>query len=454
VFSDEALLAAATLADKYIVDRFLPDKAIDLVDDAGSTVNLLNCQLPPEAQALEKELEPLLQAKKEATRSCDFIKVGQLRDQENEIKAKLRGYALRRQQERVARGKRPVVTEEHVTDSVESWTGIPINQLTVSEAADLRQTEEALASRVIGQKAAVKAVANAIKRARLGLRSPNRPIANLLFSGPTGTGKTELTKAVAAYFFGSEDAMVRIDMSEYMESHTISKLIGAPPGYVGYKEGTGGALTEAVRRRPYTVVLFDEVEKAHRDVFNLMLQMFDDGRLTDSTGRVVDFKDTLIILTSNLGSNLIEKGVRDFEADRSQSSSSYELIEELVNKKLKEEFRPEFLNRLDEIVVFRQLTKENIKEISEIMLKEACERLSTKGFKVEVTDRFKRRLVKEGFEPLYGARALRRALTKLLEDNFAKAMLFGNIQRGDSVIIDVGKDNEVRVIRQDKYNEL
>ena len=305
VISDDALAAAAKFADQYIADRFLPDKAIDLIDEAGSRVRLMNSQLPAAAKELDTELKDILRAKDEAVRGQDFEKAGQLREREMEIKAQINAIAQSKKGAVQDTSKTPTVTEEDIAQVVAAWTSIPVNKLTKSESEKLLQMEDTLHSRIIGQDEAVVAVSRAIRRARVGLKNPNRPIASFIFSGPTGVGKTELTKALATYFFGSEDAMVRLDMSEYMERHTVSKLIGSPPGYVGYNEG--GQLTEAVRRRPYTVVLFDEVEKAHPDVFNLMLQIFEDGRLTDSKGRVIDFKNTLLIMTSNIGSKVIEK---------------------------------------------------------------------------------------------------------------------------------------------------
>ena len=305
--------------------------------------------------------------------------------------------------------------------------------------------EETLHGRIIGQDEAVAAVSKAIRRARVGLKNPNRPIASFIFAGPTGVGKTELTKALASYFFGSEDAMVRLDMSEYMERHTVSKLIGSPPGYVGYDQG--GQLTEAVRRRPYTVVLFDEVEKAHQDVFNLLLQIFEDGRLTDSRGRTIDFKSTLLILTSNIGSKVIEKGGGGlgFELSEDETEFQYNRIQALVNEELKQYFRPEFLNRLDEIIVFRQLTKNEVGQISELMLKEVFSRIAAKGIQLEVTERFRVHLVDEGYNPTYGARPLRRAIMRLLEDNLAEEVLSEKIKTGDIAVVDIDTDNKVKI---------
>jgi len=452
VISDEALAAAAKFADQYIADRFLPDKAIDLIDEAGSRVRLLNSQLPPAAKELDQELRALLKSKEEAVRGQEFEKAGELREREMEIKAQINAVI---QVSRDPLGKivaTPIVTEEDIAQIVAAWTSIPVSKLTKSESEKLLQMEETLHSRIIGQDEAVVAVSKAIRRARVGLKNPNRPIASFLFSGPTGVGKTELTKALAAYFFGSEDAMVRLDMSEFMERHTVSKLIGSPPGYVGYNEG--GQLTEAVRRRPYTVVLFDEVEKAHPDVFNLMLQIFEDGRLTDSKGRTIDFKNTLLIMTSNIGSKVIEKGGGGlgFElAGFDQDNSAYNRIKLLVNEELKQFFRPEFLNRLDEIIVFRQLTKSEVGEIAEIMLKEVFERIATKGIQLEVTDRFKERLIDEGYNPAYGARPLRRAVMRLLEDSLSTKVLSGQIKSGDTAVVDVDSSGKVRVLTGEKF---
>ena len=454
VISDEALRAAAKFADQYIADRFLPDKAIDLIDEAGSRVRLMNSQLPAAAKELDLELREILKSKDEAVRGQDFEKAGQLREREMEIKAQINAIAQSKKGSSESTGKTPTVTEEDIAEIVAAWTSIPVNKLTKSESEKLLQMEETLHSRIIGQDEAVVAVSRAIRRARVGLKSPNRPIASFIFSGPTGVGKTELTKALATYFFGSEEAMVRLDMSEYMERHTVSKLIGSPPGYVGYNEG--GQLTEAVRRRPYTVVLFDEIEKAHPDVFNLMLQIFEDGRLTDSKGRTIDFKNTLLIMTSNVGSKVIEKGGGGlgFELSEDQSSSHYNRIKSLVNEELKQYFRPEFLNRLDEIIVFRQLTKDEVAQIAEIMLKEVFERISMKGIQLEVTDRFKTRLIDEGYNPSYGARPLRRAVMRLLEDSLAEEVLSEKIKAGDTAVVDVGDDNKVKVLLGEKFEVL
>jgi ATP-dependent Clp protease ATP-binding subunit ClpC len=461
--SDEALVAAATLGDRYISDRFLPDKAIDLVDEAGSRVRLMNSKLPPAAKEIDKQLREVQKQKEDAVRQQDFTRAGELRDKEVELREQIRSILQARKDEEPAaeaaavalaeaegnfEERSPLVTEEDIAQIVASWTGVPVQKLTESESVKLLNMEETLHQRLIGQDEAVKAVSKAIRRARVGLKNPNRPIASFIFSGPTGVGKTELTKALAAYFFGSEEAMIRLDMSEFMERHTVSKLIGSPPGYVGFNEG--GQLTEAVRRRPYTVVLFDEIEKAHPDVFNLLLQLLEDGRLTDSKGRTVDFKNTLIIMTSNIGSKVIEKGGGGlgFEFGGGDAEETqYNRIRSLVNEELKQYFRPEFLNRLDEIIVFRQLTRDEVKEIAEIMLKEVFARMREKGIDMSVTEAFKERLVEEGYNPSYGARPLRRAVMRLLEDSLAEEFLSGRIGEGDSALVDMD-DNKQVVIRK------
>ena len=474
--TDAALDAAATLGDRYISDRFLPDKAIDLIDEAGSRVRLLNSKLPPAAKEVDKELRAVQKEKEDAVREQDFSRAGELRDKEVELREKIRTLLQSSREEtpvktgdeaqttEAAVGEAvvsdapegstaqpqllttPVVDEEDIAHIVASWTGVPVQKLTESESFKLLNMEDTLHQRLIGQDEAVKAVSKAIRRARVGLKNPNRPIASFIFSGPTGVGKTELTKALAAYFFGSEEAMIRLDMSEFMERHTVSKLIGSPPGYVGFNEG--GQLTEAVRRRPYTVVLFDEIEKAHPDVFNLLLQLLEDGRLTDSKGRTVDFKNTLIIMTSNIGSKVIEKGGGglgfEFSGENAEENQ-YNRIKSLVNEELKQYFRPEFLNRLDEIIVFRQLNREEVKDIAEIMLKEVFARIGDKGITLTVSNAFKERLVEEGYNPAYGARPLRRAVMRLLEDSLAEEVLTGRIKEGDSAEVDIDHDKKVVV---------
>ena len=458
--TDEALEAAAHLGDRYISDRFLPDKAIDLIDEAGSRVRLINSKLPPEAKQIDKELREIQKQKEEAVRDQNFDQASQLREKELELSSQIKKLLENKRDSESDNAnedgentiknteivENPQVSEEDVAHIVASWTGVPVQKLTETESVKLLNMEDTLHKRLIGQDEAVKAVSRAIRRARVGLKNPNRPIASFIFSGPTGVGKTELTKALASYFFGSEEAMIRLDMSEFMERHTVSKLIGSPPGYVGFNEG--GQLTEAVRRRPYTVVLFDEVEKAHPDVFNLLLQLLEEGRLTDSKGRTVDFKNTLLIMTSNIGSKVIEKGGGGLGFEFSGESiedSQYNRIKSLVNEELKQYFRPEFLNRLDEIIVFRQLTKNEVKDIAEIMLKEVFSRISEKGIKLSVTDAFKERLVEEGYNPSYGARPLRRAVMRLLEDSLAEEVLSGRIKDGDVALVDIDDNKKVTV---------
>ena len=463
--TDEALAAAANLGDRYISDRYLPDKAIDLIDEAGSRVRLLNSKLPTAARELDRQLRQVLAQKDEAVRDQDFAKAGQLRDQEVELKQQIRDIiqGSRNQTESPTTTEAgpgnaepsfgadgsPLVTEEDIAAIVASWTGVPVQKLTEKESVKLLNIEDTLHQRLIGQDEAVKAVAKSIRRARVGLKNPNRPIASFIFSGPTGVGKTELTKALATYFFGSEEAMIRVDMSEYMERHTVSKLIGSPPGYVGFNEG--GQLTEAVRRRPYTVILFDEIEKAHPDIFNLMLQLLEDGHLTDSKGRKVNFKNTLVIMTSNIGSKVIEKGGGglgfEFSEDN-EEEARYTRIRSLVNEELKNYFRPEFLNRLDEVIVFRQLTRAEVKQIASIMLKEVFERMQEKEITLSVTESFQDRLVEEGYNPSYGARPLRRAVMRLLEDSLAEEFLNGAIQEGDHALVDIDGQKKVVIRRQ------
>lgn len=451
LITDDALAAAAQWSARYITDRFLPDKAIDLMDEAGSRVRFRYSLKSPD-KALKQELRQVTAEKDEAVRVQDFDKATQLRDRELELQAQIKALQQNASSEMPLTADQlaslPAVTAEDIAQVVESWTGIPVSKLTESEAISLLHLEDRLHERVIGQDEAVKAAARAIRRARVGLKHPDRPIASLLFSGPTGVGKTELAKALAVALFGSEEALIRLDMSELMESHTVSKLIGAPPGYVGYDEG--GQLTEAVRRKPYTVVLLDEIEKAHPDVFNLLLQILEDGRLTDAKGRVVSFKNTLIIMTSNLGSKVIEKGGGGlgFELDGGTAAAQYNRIRDRVNDELKQYFRPELLNRLDEIIVFRQLNREEVTQIADLMIRQLADHVGGQGVTLEVTDALRDRLVAEGFNPSYGARPLRRTMTRLIEDNLAEAMLSGQIQTGETAVMDLDDDNQVVVLRK------
>ncbi|MDT9179587.1 MAG: ATP-dependent Clp protease ATP-binding subunit [Limnospira sp. PMC 1291.21] len=440
--SDEAVLAAAKLSHRYISDRFLPDKAIDLIDEAGSRVRVMHSKLPPEVRDLKVELSDIVKQKDVAVQVQDFDKAGELRDRELKCKDQIEAAS----QVETSIKTNLIVTEEDIADVLSAWTGIPVTKMTESESYKLMHMEDTLHQRLIGQHEAVSAVSRAIRRARVGLKNPNRPIASFIFSGPTGVGKTELTKALAYYFFGSMEAMIRLDMSEFMERHTVSKLIGSPPGFVGYDEG--GQLTEAVRRRPYTVILFDEIEKAHPDVFNMLLQILEDGRLTDAKGRTVSFKNTLIIMTSNIGSKVIEKGGGGlgFEFEQSQEEAQYTRIRNLVNEELKQYFRPEFINRLDEIIVFRKLTKDEVKQIADILLEEVFARLRDKEIVLEVSDRFKDHIVEVGYDPNYGARPLRRAIMNLLEDVLAETMLSGTLKPGDQALVDLDDDGQVKVL--------
>ena len=444
-YHDKALEQAAILSDKYVADRYLPDKAIDVLDEAGARVRLENRRLPLGLRSLMHELQETIKDKEDCIKEHDFEAAKQLLDHEMEVRTHIRimkQSALTSEARGFSRRDVDMVTETDVSDVVANWTGIPVTKITGSESARLLKMEDTLHERIIGQKHAVVAVSKAIRRARVGLRNPNRPIASFIFAGPTGVGKTELTKTLSDYMFGSEDSMIRLDMSEYMEKHTVAKLIGSPPGYVGYNEG--GQLTEAVRSKPYSVVLFDEVEKAHPDVFNLLLQILDDGRLTDSKGRVIDFTNALIIMTTNLGAKIIEResgikpkseqgegfkitpdAVAGWEPtpEPIKDPELFERVTKLVNDELKNFFRPEFLNRIDEIVVFNHLTRIDIWEICDLMIKSVQNRLKEKGISLLVDLSVQAFLVDEGYDPIYGARPLRRAIMRYLEDTLAEQCL-------------------------------
>ena len=458
VISDEALVAAAKYSDQYIAERFLPDKAIDLMDEAASLVRFSVPRSKEEPTAEEKELDLKLQglrkARDEAVLNEDFKRAAQVRDEEREVKAQFNAIMIKNGQNPEVK-KDPIVWESDIAKIVSDWKNIPVGSVTESESQDLIRMEETIHSKIIGQNEAVSAVSRAIRRARAGLKDPKRPLASFIFAGPTGVGKTELTKILASCLFGSEKAIVRFDMSEYMEQHSVSKLIGTSPGYVGYQEG--GILTEAVRRDPYSIVLFDEIEKAHRNVSNILLQILDDGQLTDAKGRTTDFKSTMIILTSNIGSKIIEQNSgnidRDLIIERTwdQSASFYSKIKSLVNVELRKYFRPELLNRIDEIVIFKQLIKDEVAQIAEIMLNVVTKRMSQKGIQLEMTRNFKAHLIKEGFDPIYGARPLRRAIMKLLEDRLAEEVLSGSAKEGDCVVFDVGEDNTVEAFITKKF---
>ena len=457
-YHDKALEQAAILSDKYVADRYLPDKAIDVLDEAGARVRLENRRLPLGLRSLMHELQETIKDKEECIKEHDFEAAKQLLDHEMEVRTHIRimkQSALTNEARGFSRRDVDMVTETDVSDVISNWTGIPVTKITGSESARLLKMEDTLHERIIGQKHAVVAVSKAIRRARVGLRNPNRPIASFIFAGPTGVGKTELTKALSDYMFSSEDSMIRLDMSEYMEKHTVAKLIGSPPGYVGYNEG--GQLTEAVRSKPYSVVLLDEVEKAHPDVFNLLLQILDDGRLTDSKGRVIDFTNTLIIMTTNLGAKIIEResGIKpkSNQAERGlkitpdatlgwepvpepiKDPEIFERVTKLVNDELKNFFRPEFLNRIDEIIVFNHLTRIDIWEICELMIKQVQNRLKEKGINLIVDLAVQAFLTDEGYDPIYGARPLRRAIMKYLEDTLAEQCLSKTLYPNTKIIV-------------------
>ena len=441
--TDEALEAAAKLSDRYIADRFLPDKAIDLVDEASSKMRLKSYTAPPSLKKLEEEVEKLKQEKEEAISTQDFEKAAKIRDKEKEKREELT--EKRRTWEQKAQSSKKKITADDIADIVSLWTDIPVKSLKEEESQRLLHLEEELHKRVVGQDEAVTAVSKAIRRGRVGLGDPKRPIGSFIFLGPTGVGKTELSKAIAASLFGDEDAMIRVDMSEYMEKHTVSRLIGSPPGYVGYDEG--GQLTDKVRRKPYSVVLFDEIEKAHPDVFNILLQIMDDGFVTDAQGRRVNFRNTIIIMTSNIGArNITDPKKLGFSAAADQEKENYEKIKDSVLDELKRAFRPEFLNRVDDVIVFRPLNEEEIKQIASLMLKSFQKRLIDRDIKVEVTDGALTEIAKEGFDPVYGARPLRRAIQSKIEDMIAEQILEGKVKDGDAIKVDV-KDKAFCVVK-------
>ena len=437
IISDEAIVAAVKLSNKYITDRFLPDKAIDVIDEASSKVRLKVSNLSPEGKELEKELRALIKEKEDAIRNQEFEKASQLRDDEAELKDKIREMAQKYKEEHEA--NKPTVTAENVAEVIATMTGVPVTKLTEGESERLLKLEDTLHERVIGQHDAVVAISKAIRRARVGLKSPNRPIGSFIFCGPTGVGKTELAKALAEAVFGSEDNMIRVDMSEFMEKHSTAKLIGSPPGYVGYDDG--GHLTELVRKKPYSVILFDEIEKAHPDVFNIMLQILDDVRLTDAKGRHVNFKNTIIIMTSNVGASMITTTSRlGFSTSDDESKDKYEKLKDTVTEEMKKAFRPEFLTRSDETIVFAHLSQEEIRQIVDLMLKDLFKRLAERELSVEVTDEVKDHLAKNGYSEAYGARPLRRLIQRKIEDMLAEEILSGKYAPGDTIVIKLVDD--------------
>ncbi len=439
IISDDAIVSSVKLSSKYITDRFLPDKAIDVLDEACSKVRLKVSSLSPEGKELDKELRSIIKEKEEAIRNQEFEKASQLRDDEANMKEKIREVSEKWRNEHDA--NKPVVTEENVAEVIGMMTGVPVTKLTESESDRLLNLEKVLHERVIGQNDAIVAISKAIRRARVGLKSPNRPIGSFIFCGPTGVGKTELAKALSEAVFGSEDNMVRVDMSEFMEKHSTSKLIGSPPGYVGYDDG--GSLTETIRKKPYSVILFDEIEKAHPDVFNIMLQILDDGRLTDSKGRHVNFKNTIIIMTSNVGASMIATQSKlGFVTADDEKKDKYEKLKDTVNEEMKKAFRPEFINRIDDIIVFAHLSKEEIRQIVDLMMKDLFKRLDERGLTMEVTDDVKDFLATDGYNEAYGARPLRRLIQRKVEDTLAEEILSGKYHEGDTIVLDM-KDGKM-----------
>ena len=441
--TEEAIKSAVELSSRYINDRFMPDKAIDLIDEAASKVRMKAYSEPDNLKKLEEELLSIEKEKEDAIHSQDFEKAAILRDKQHEKQEKLD----KEKQKWENKNSKEVLnlTEEDIAEVISSWTKIPVKKLTQDENEKLKNLEKSLHERVIGQNEAVEAVAKAIRRGRVGLKDPNRPIGSFLFLGPTGVGKTELSKALAESLFGNEDSMIRIDMSEYMEGHSVSKLIGSPPGYVGYDEG--GQLTEKIRRNPYSVILFDEIEKAHPDVMNMLLQILDDGRLTDSNGRTVDFKNTVIIMTSNVGARLItDKKTLGFTSkleENKEDIKEYEETKKDVMQELKKQFRPEFINRIDEIIVFHKLSKDEMKQIVDIMLKQVTKRMEAQNIKLEIEDSVKDKIIEKGIDINYGARPLKRTIQNLIEDKIAEAILDGKVKQNKKAKIVVDEEGNI-----------
>ncbi len=432
--TDQALVAAANLADRYISDRHLPDKAIDLIDEAGSRLRIKRMETPPEYKELESEISDVVKQKKDAVESQQFEEAGRLRDKEKDLLAR------RESMEGEARASGvdlfDEVDEEAIAEVLSLWTGIPVYKLTEEETQKLLRMEDELHKRVIGQQDSIKAVSQAIRRTRAGLKDPKRPSGSFIFLGPSGVGKTELAKTLAEFLFGDETALISLDMSEYQEKHTVSRLVGSPPGYVGYDEG--GQLTEKVRRKPFSVVLFDEVEKAHPDVFNTLLQILEEGRLTDSQGRSVDFRNTVLIMTSNLGTQDLRKASLGFT--KADEAVNYEKMKEKVNEALKQHFRPEFLNRIDDVIVFHELSQSEVRQIVDLMVARTAKQLAGQGMGLELSDAAKDYLARKGYDPTLGARPLRRALQRLVEDPLSERLLYKEFRAGEIIIVDVEDD--------------
>jgi ATP-dependent Clp protease ATP-binding subunit ClpC len=439
--TDQALVAAANLADRYIADRHLPDKAIDLIDEAGSRMRIKRMETPPDYKDIENKIAEVVEKKKQAVEGQDFELAGSLRDEEKNL--------LDRRTEMMEQIKTEgvdlfdEVDEEAIAEVLSIWTGIPVYKLTEEETQKLLKMEDELHKRVIGQQDAITAVSQAIRRTRAGLKDPKRPGGSFIFLGPSGVGKTETAKTLAEFLFGDEDALISLDMSEYMEKHTVSRLVGSPPGYVGYEEG--GQLTEAVRRRPFSVVLFDEVEKAHPDVFNTLLQILEEGRLTDAQGRSVDFRNTVLIMTSNLGTADLRRASVGFT--KADEAVSYQRMKDTVNDALKNHFRPEFLNRVDETIVFHELSRDEVTEIVDLMIGRTSDQLRAQGLGLELTDAAKSWLARKGYDPTLGARPLRRAIQRHVEDALSERILYKEFRAGQIVVVDVDEDEDEIVFR-------
>ena len=438
---DEALQAAATLASRFIADRYLPDKAIDLMDEAGSKVRIRSSGTPLSVKESKKVLETVRREKDEAISQQQYEYAAELRDRELKLAEKLQ--QLQEEWQANADEEKDSVTSEEIAEVVSMWTGIPVTRMAVEETERLLKMEEHIHHRIIGQDEAVLSIAKAVRRARAGLKDPRRPIGSFMFLGPTGVGKTELARALSEFMFGSDESIIRLDMSEFMERHTVARLIGAPPGYVGYEEG--GQLTDAVRRRSYTCILLDEIEKAHPEVFNLLLQIFDDGHLTDAKGRKVDFRNTIIVMTSNIGSDLIKRDTSLGFATLEQSkmeANAYDKMKSKVEEEVKRFFRPEFLNRIDGQIVFHALTQEHIVSIVDLMLNDVRKPMLEKGLSLDVTEAAKAWLGEKGYDPTFGARPLRRLIEQKIEDPLSEDVLSGKFQPGQTVIVDVNEDPE------------
>ena len=437
-FTDDALVAAANLADRYISDRFLPDKAIDLIDEAGSRMRIRRMTAPPDVREVDEKIAEVRLRKESSIDSQDFEGAARLRDEERQL-----GEEKSRREREWKSGEMDIlseVDEEEIAEVLSIWTGIPVFKLTEEETEKLLRMEDELHKRIVDQSEAVVAVSKSIRRTRAGLKDPKRPSGSFIFLGPSGVGKTELSKALAEFLFGDEDSLIQLDMSEYMEKHTVSRLIGSPPGYVGYEEG--GQLTEAVRRKPFSVVLFDEIEKAHPDVFNTLLQILEDGHLTDAQGHKVDFKNTVIIMTSNLGTRDIQKGAGIGFASKPDASMSYERMKDKVMDELKRSFRPEFLNRIDEVIVFHSLSRDDVKNIVDLMMKRVTEQLRSKDVEIELSDAAKDLLAEKGYDPALGARPLRRTIQRLVEDPLSEKLLWKEFRAGQTIIVDA-RDGEM-----------